>query len=234
MDEARPEDAYVDVPHEPTLLHSTGPALRVPLPLEASPQLGLPRGLIFFLGGVFGLLGFVGSALLMLHLAATAPVLPLLILLPLNAVLLFVPSGCLTVIVLTALIDRFRRQPVVTVRTDGIRDTRVSPNLIPWSAVQRASIDTASWVTVSLELRPGLSTRHWPFRIGAAYPWRLGTSEAQILLMHLSQPPHVLTHVIKSLIEQHGIELATPHHTSPWLSVVLLPFEFLAATWSGR
>lgn len=228
MGEAPGADAaYVDVPHEPTLSRSTGPSRRVPLPLAVNPGCGLLSGACLVFGGALTTAAVPLYCLGFMALPASPHSAGMKVVVAFLLVFGAVSFSYFALLAWTRLIDRLRRRPMVTIGLDGIRDRRLSPDLLPWSAMEQITLHmTKGHVTLTLRLRSGFTRRHWPFRPGLSMPWQLAANETEISLAHLNPGGHVIAHVVCAMAERNGVKILAPAPPSIWgfVSPILLLF----------
>lgn len=208
---------YVDVPHEPTLSHSTGPSTRVMLPLEANPGQSRIIGALLVLGGLVTTILALFCMWVLVTVALGASFGASQIGVMLLFFILLGLFGNIALLIWTRLADRLRPRPMVTIGLDGIRDRRISADLIPWNTMERATLHyPAKHFTLTLQLRSGFAPRHWPFRPGVAMPWQLKANEVDISFAFLRPGAHVLSHVVRAVAEKSGVKIVPPEPPSLW------------------
>jgi hypothetical protein len=203
----------VEIPPEPTLRRSCGPPERILLPITAASRLGFFGWLFFTAIASVGALGLAGGAILLIVVIGDRPHVPSVQDF-IFAVIGFACAGfgwCLLGCAVTLIADRLRRQPVLTIDTDRIKDTRLLAVPTPWSAVVKASLvwrapyTREDPVAVRLVLRTTVRVRHNPFRHGAlGFCWRPRPNELYVPLYFLTQRRHVLAHAIAALVRDAG------------------------------
>jgi hypothetical protein len=203
----------IEIPHEPTLRRSDGPPEGFALPITAGARLGFFGGLSVFTFLPIGTVAVVCGGIVALAVWGDLPNLPSFgeFVVALAALTVANFGGIVLGCVFTMLSDRLRPNPVLTIESGGLRDTRLWDGMMPWSAVTKVSIvhgdpyTRRDPVAVRLTLNRTVIARHNRFRPGAlAFCWAPRSNELYVPLYFLTRPRHVLAHAVATLANGAG------------------------------
>ena len=116
--------------------------------------------------------------------------------------------------------DARRGGPLLLVDAEGVRDTRLGPDLIAWSSIVGAELvaSGSGIIAVRLALARDGPARFNPFRLGGwSVAWEARHRTRVIALMLLDVRAHTLAHTILVLAARHGatIEQPSPFEIAP-------------------